>query len=464
MEVGGIRHVRPPCVLWPKAGKDKLVHKPVHGGLLVTNPPDGTRLRAHGLDDVCVALGKAMRGELPGWRAAVLVADERQATLLGTSVAAGAPRLRNGPTDCRLLLFDVGRDTPSIRRPSNGMRVDVEADPSARPGSAERPATRAARLAAQRFGGSLTVDRAADQFRNRLRRNARALGRPLRRQGTDCFRVYDADLQDFNLAVDLYRDWAHIQEYRPPVPIDATKAAARLHAAVEVIAETLELPPDHVVVKVRRRQRCHSQHERERIDRREQYTSVHEGDATYLVNLTDRIATGLFLVQRLVRALIGSLAPRASLPNLFDSTVHHLDRRRHRTLHTNGMASLKIAAEDHRRYDLMLFTPPTFSSSSRMAGATLDLPRDHVELVRRAARLLTAGGTLLIVSEAHRVTFAVDRLTVYTPIDLSNQTLPADFSRRTPLHYVWQLTTPGSQRKPRRTARATGRPGGRSGR
>ncbi len=39
-----------------------------------------------------------------------------------------------------------------------------------------------------------------------------------------CLRLYDADLPDFNVAVDLYGDRLHVQEYAPPKTIDPEKA------------------------------------------------------------------------------------------------------------------------------------------------------------------------------------------------------------------------------------------------
>ena len=56
----------------------------------------------------------------------------------------------------------------------------------------------------------------AEQFANRLHKNMRRLSRQLRREGITCYRLYDADLPDYNLVVDVYGDWVHVQEYAPP--------------------------------------------------------------------------------------------------------------------------------------------------------------------------------------------------------------------------------------------------------
>ncbi|MBM3147190.1 MAG: class I SAM-dependent methyltransferase, partial [Actinobacteria bacterium] len=454
-------------------------------GLMATNPPYGARMAIRDLDALYAALGDAIRRELHGWRTAVLVADERRATLLGTTVRPDAPRLYNGPIECTLLLFAAGSGQGPVSGSSPGAlsgpehehsrraAADRSSDPPPVSGT-EAPGDVPRASSAAVTGGYPSLDEAAAQFGDRLRRNLRVLGRPLLRRGIDCYRLYDADLPDFNLAVDLYADWAHVQEYQAPAHIDPDKAAARLAAAVRTIPGTVGIPADHVVVKVRRRQKGTSQYER--LDRQDDYLEVREGEAVFLVNLTDRIDTGLFLDQRLVRDLIASSASGRSFLNLFGYTGtatvaaalgeaersltvdlsraylewaeknfrrNRLDPTRHRTLRTDVTRWLREAVRERTRYDLILLGPPTFSNSAGMRRATLDVQRDHVGLVRGAARLLSPRGTLLFVSGAHRFTFAVDQLTAYSPIDLSTRTLPPDFSRRARGHHVWRLSAPG---------------------
>ena len=60
----------------------------------------------------------------------------------------------------------------------------------------------------------------AEMFANRLRKNLRHLGKWARREGVTCYRVYDADLPEYAVAVDLYEAWAHVQEYAAPPTVD----------------------------------------------------------------------------------------------------------------------------------------------------------------------------------------------------------------------------------------------------
>ena len=82
------------------------------------------------------------------------------------------------------------------------------------------------------------------------------------REGITCYRLYDADLPDYNLVVDIYGDWVHVQEYAPPAEIDPTKVRRRLLDALAVIGSILAVPPERVVLKERRRQRGSAQYER----------------------------------------------------------------------------------------------------------------------------------------------------------------------------------------------------------
>jgi len=88
----------------------------------------------------------------------------------------------------------------------------------------------------------------AEMFANRLRKNRRHLGKWARREGVTCYRVYDADLPEYALAVDLYEGWAHVQEYAAPRRGSA-RAQARLADAMAVVRDVLGIPADRVVAQ-----------------------------------------------------------------------------------------------------------------------------------------------------------------------------------------------------------------------
>ena len=66
---------------------------------------------------------------------------------------------------------------------------------------------------------------------------------------------YDADIPEFNAAIERYPGAAVVFEYEAPAEVSRAKASARLDAVVRATAKVFELSPEAVVVKRRRRQR-----------------------------------------------------------------------------------------------------------------------------------------------------------------------------------------------------------------
>ena len=204
----------------------------------------------------------------------------------------------NGPLECRLLQFRIEPE----------FFVDRDA------------ADRRARAAA--------LDRAiaagAEGFVNRLRKNLRHLGRWAEREGVSCYRLYDADLPEYAVAIDRYEQWLHVQEYAPPPSVDPAKARERLEQVMAALPAVLEIPPDHVFLKVRQRQKGASQYQKQAEQGR--FHEVREGPARLLVNFTDYLDTGLFLDHRITRQLLRELAAGRRFLNLFGytgaATVH----------------------------------------------------------------------------------------------------------------------------------------------
>ncbi|MGV8664071.1 bifunctional 23S rRNA (guanine(2069)-N(7))-methyltransferase RlmK/23S rRNA (guanine(2445)-N(2))-methyltransferase RlmL, partial [Pseudomonas aeruginosa] len=87
-------------------------------------------------------------------------------------------------------------------------------------------------------------------FANRLQKNLRQLGKWARRDKIECYRLYDADMPEYALAVDIYGDWAHGQMYTAPKSIDPAKDQAPLFDAMAAIPQTLGVAQWRVMVKV----------------------------------------------------------------------------------------------------------------------------------------------------------------------------------------------------------------------
>ncbi len=410
-------------------------------GLVVVNPPYGQRLGAKSeLATLYGQLGTHIKECYTGWRAAVFIADVELGKALGIH-ATRMHRLYNGALECTLLHFDI--ETAAFYTEHRSARAVQRAQELAQsPGSA--------------------------MFANRLRKNLKALKTWIRDTGIDCYRVYDADMPEYAVAIDLYhgdRRYVHVQEYEAPRTVDEDKARTRLREILAALPAVLEVTPDQIFLKTRRRQRGGGQYEK--LGTQGAFIEVRESPARFLVNLSDYLDTGLFLDHRATRAWIGAHAKGARFLNLFcytaTATVHavlggatrstsvdlsktYLEWARrnfelngiaggaHELIHADVRAWLEQAPA--REYDLIFLDPPTFSSSKRMDG-TLDIQRDHVPLIRAALRLLRADGQLVFSTNHQRFKFDAAALTDLAIADMSAETIPRDFARNPHIHRCW---------------------------
>ena len=309
----------------------------------------------------------------------------------------------------------------------------------------------------------------AEMLANRLRKNLRHLGKWARREGVTCYRVYDADLPEYALAVDLYEAWVHVQEYAAPPTVDPMRAQARLADAMAAIPDALGKQADRVVLKVRRRQKGLAQYERQATTG--QSHEVHEAGLRFLVNLTDYLDTGLFLDHRPTRALIRSVVSGGRFLNLFAYTgaasVHaaaggavstttvdlssvYLDWAR-RNMALNGFAEGSahrfiradclawLAVPHPERYHVIFVDPPTFSNSKRMGEATFDVQRDHVGLLRSVVPLLARGGLILFSNNFRHFKMHRSALPELAIEDITRSTIPPDFQRNPKIHNCWKI-------------------------
>jgi len=317
---------------------------------------------------------------------------------------------------------------------------------------------------------------AAQMFANRLHKNLRHLGRWLTRENIHCYRLYDADIPEYAIAVDVYQGeqrWVHIQEYQAPPQVDSSKAQARLREAVAVIGELLEIPEQQLFLKVRRQQKGKAQYQK--LGAAGHFHTVQEGGNRFLVNFSDYLDTGLFLDHRITRAMLSELAGGRHFLNLFAYTgsatvyaarggavsttsvdisntylqwarrnleLNGYSGRQHRLVRANCPEWLQQSA-GQRRFGLIFLDPPSFSTSKRMHG-TFDVQRDHVPLIKATARLLEPDGVLIFSNNRRR--FSMDRaaLQELSIEDLSRATLPKDFERNPRIHNCWKIRWPGA--------------------
>jgi 23S rRNA (guanine2445-N2)-methyltransferase / 23S rRNA (guanine2069-N7)-methyltransferase len=307
----------------------------------------------------------------------------------------------------------------------------------------------------------------AQMFANRLKKNLKGLSKWLKREQIECYRLYDADMPEYAVAVDCYGDWVHVQEYAPPRSIDPRKAFERLQDVISVIPGALGVKPERVVLKQRRRQQGSSQYGKQ--GQTDHFLEVQEHGCRLRVNLHDYLDTGLFLDHRPVRRHIQALSAGKDVLNLFcytatasvhaalggaasttsvDMSATYLGWAM-KNMGLNGFsggANQFIQADcikwlNQPRaavYDLIFMDPPTFSNSKRMEEV-LDIQRDHVSLVQAAMKLLRPGGVLLFSNNYRRFSLDYEALAGFDIRDITAQSLDPDFKRSKGIHVCFEI-------------------------
>ncbi|MBL3558176.1 MULTISPECIES: bifunctional 23S rRNA (guanine(2069)-N(7))-methyltransferase RlmK/23S rRNA (guanine(2445)-N(2))-methyltransferase RlmL [Marinobacter] len=413
-------------------------------GLVLVNPPYGERLSERKeLGNLYRSLGEAVKAALPGWRLGVFTGAPEYGKSVGLR-SYKQYRLYNGKLPAQLLLFNV--DDASAMTPRE---PDVPGEVTPRIANQER----------------------ADMLRNRLKKNLKTVGHWARKQGIGCYRLYDADMPEFALAIDIYEGRVHIQEYAAPKSVDERSARERLAEALAVIPDALGVDREDMVCKQRQRQAGTSQYEKQAASG--EFFNVSEHGCVLKVNLKDYLDTGLFLDHRPVRHWIQQHAAGKRFLNLFcytgAATVHaavggatrslSLDMSKtyvnwaeenlalngveasyHRVEQADCLAWLAAKPSPDQRFDLIFMDPPTFSNSARMAGV-LDIQKDHGRLIRQAMQRLTSEGLLIFSTNFRRFKLDESLEEEFAIEEVTRDTLDRDFQRNARIHRCWHIRT-----------------------
>uniref|UniRef100_UPI0040569FC3 bifunctional 23S rRNA (guanine(2069)-N(7))-methyltransferase RlmK/23S rRNA (guanine(2445)-N(2))-methyltransferase RlmL n=1 Tax=Candidatus Electrothrix sp. TaxID=2170559 RepID=UPI0040569FC3 len=274
------------------------VQPPTAKGLLLTNPPYGERLsEKEAVKYLYRALGRIFRQEFPGWQLGFFTTNPDLADMVGVRWQE-RHRLYNGPLKCRLLTAAAPGPAEESAKRTTGFPFTLQDNDPALP---------------------------AEDFANRLRKNCQRLFPWAGEKNISCFRLYDADLPDYNLAIDVYEQWVHVQEYEPPATIGSEKAEERFNQALQVIRHLLNVPHSQLFIKKRRKQQGKEQYQKRsgatgKTGKAGKLYEVCEGGCHFLVNFTDYLDTGLFLDHRKTRAKLAELAEDKTFLNLFAYT------------------------------------------------------------------------------------------------------------------------------------------------
>ena len=298
-----------------------------------------------------------------------------------------------------------------------------------------------------------------------LKANALKQRRMMLQYGTDCMRVYDRNLEQFPVTVDLYGKYARITDYS----VDGMEEAMR-ETCCDIVSRMLYVQSDHVVFYHREKRIGREQHET--LSEVSVKTLVKENGLTFTVDLTRHIDTGLFLDHAVTREWVRENCQGLSVLNLFSYTgafsvyaaaggaasVVSVDLSGPYTqwakenLKANGfegdlypcvqMDALRFVERElakGSKYQLIVFDPPTFSNSHKMDG-DFDVQRDHAKWLWLLNGLLVQGGR--VVFSTNLGSFRLDERKVhgYAIEEVSREVAAPGFTKKTGTSRTWLLT------------------------
>lgn len=401
-------------------------------GYIVSNPPYGERLRElSALMPLFKRWGERLKQQFADWHVSLLVSNRdvlRQLRLTASKEYA----LINGNIDCKLVNYHLHEKNCH---------------------TAERPQDQSC------------------EFANRLGKNRNKISKWLKRQAIDCYRLYDADLPNYNAAIDRYGDWVVVQEYAPPKNIPSAKSISRMQDILIAIPEVLSIPPEQIVLKTRKVQKGKAQYQR--FDTQAEEIAVRENGAQFWVNLHDYVDTGLFLDHRNTRQIVRQMSAGKRVLNLFAYTgsisvnaalggaksVTSVDLSNtyinwaKRNFELNNLSGyyhfvkadcLAWIRQCEAEYDLIIVDPPSFSNSKSMVGAW-DVQRDHAGLLQMVAKCLAPQGTIIFSTNLRNFTLSpqVSAANAWSVQEISATTIPFDFQRKRKIHHCWTLAYDG---------------------
>lgn len=312
-------------------------------------------------------------------------------------------------------------------------------------------------------------------FANRLVKKRKHLRKWIAREAINAYRVYDADIPEYAIAVDVYNtddSSCHIvvSEYQAPATIDPEKAEQRLQESLEVIRKEFNIAPDNLYLKVRKKQKGSAQYEK--LKSKKRVHELTEFGSRFLVNFSDYLDTGLFLDHRAIRRLIFQLSKNKRFLNLFAYTgsatvyaarggakntttvdmsntyietaranmaLNSFTQAEHEYIQADCLQWLERQANTKKkRYDLIFLDPPAFSTSKRMTKS-FDVQRDHATIIRQCMLILADTGILLFSNNNRSFRIDSGLMDDYEISEISSQTIPKDFEGNRRIHNSWQI-------------------------
>ena len=293
-------------------------------------------------------------------------------------------------------------------------------------------------------------------FKNRLLKKNRHLSKWAARNSYGAYRVYNRDIPEIPLSVDIYTDfpsgirYAVVFLYERPYKTSGSEEERWLESMLAILSDTLSIPEDNIFSRIRKKQRGNNQYGKI-VDTGSEKTvrpdnektpddfeiTVKEGELGFIVRPQTYLDTGLFIDHRILRNRICFESKGKKILNLFCYTgsfsvfgahgggvvtsvdisntylgwakknfeLNGINSLRHEFIREDVFLFLKKALEKKEKWDIIILDPPTFSNSKKMKDF-LDINRHWPLLCAECILLLNRGGTLYFSTNSKKLKFS----------------------------------------------------------
>ncbi len=308
------------------------------------------------------------------------------------------------------------------------------------------------------------MDYLIKDFGKILKKNALMMRRLLLQEDTDCMRVYDRNLEELPLSVDLYGKYARITDYSE----DGLTSELE-EIVIDTVRRMCYIQQEYVCFH--RREKRHNKEQHELQSSNSLVIEVKEFSHRFKVDLIKRIDTGLFLDHYKTRKLVESISNNFSVLNLFaytgsfsvyaasgganlvesidlsktytdwaqyNLTINGFEGDKYPCINTDALEYIIEAVRNKKQYDLIILDPPSFSNSRKM-NQDFDIQRDYVRYLRLINNLLSKDGKVIFSTNLSSFHMDPGRLKGYKVENITKDILADGFSKKKGTSRTWLL-------------------------
>ena len=293
-------------------------------------------------------------------------------------------------------------------------------------------------------------------FAKILKANALEARRWMNLSDSNVARIYDRNLDALPVTVELYGKYAKIVNYSD---VEDEKVKEE---TIDIVSRMVYVERDKIIYQDRKKREQKEQHEK--LDEEAVIVKVKENGLEFICDLTTHIDTGLFLDHVNTRLLVKENAVALKVLNLFSYTgsfsvyaaaggadsVTSVDLSNtyceiaRENLKNNGFLStqnypvisqdatvfVNQAIEKNEKWDLIIFDPPSFSNSHKMAQP-FDVKKDANIWFYKLSKILKQKGILIF--STNLATFSLDKSklkSAYKITEITDDVRPIGFSSK----------------------------------